>query len=218
MSSTEKLPNEFYISLLATSAEREAMLDELHRLPAKLSKILSTIRTFPQSKIFLTRVSRKEAPNYYTIIKRPMDLGTVKRKMGMYRSYAEFRADLDLIWNNCLAYNEGRYYRDCAMKMRELVNTLEIEKVPVEKAKELPWCGEPCEGREYYGGTVRHMIRKFCMEMLRKVGFCSASKAAIDVLVDVVRRRLHGIAKDVSEESSVNEMPASNERASMMPR
>lgn len=36
-----------------------------------------------------------------------MDLGTVlkKTKTHVYKSKAEFKADIDLIWDNCLLYN-----------------------------------------------------------------------------------------------------------------
>ncbi|XP_035237028.1 E3 ubiquitin-protein ligase TRIM33 isoform X1 [Anguilla anguilla] len=50
-------------------------------------------------------------PNYYKIIKRPMDLNLVKRKLGQchaqhYQSPQEFVADVRLVFTNCAKYNE----------------------------------------------------------------------------------------------------------------
>ena len=41
------------------------------------------------------------------VIKNPMDLGTMTKKMKalQYKSKDEFTQDLDLIWSNCLTYN-----------------------------------------------------------------------------------------------------------------
>jgi len=46
-------------------------------------------------------------PNYPTIIKNPMDVGTVKEKLvaGMYGDVDEFGADVRLVWNNAIKFN-----------------------------------------------------------------------------------------------------------------
>src|ERR1700760_304997 len=56
---------------------------------------------------FLTRVNKREAPDYYNIIKHPMDIGTMMKKLKglQYKSKKEFVDDLNLIWSNCLTYN-----------------------------------------------------------------------------------------------------------------
>lgn len=56
---------------------------------------------------FLQKVNKREAPDYYTIIKQPMDIGTMQKKLKafQYKSKKEFVDDLHLIWNNCLKYN-----------------------------------------------------------------------------------------------------------------
>lgn len=42
-----------------------------------------------------------------TVIKRPMDLGTVLKKVKgqQYKDKKSFAADLELIWTNCMEYN-----------------------------------------------------------------------------------------------------------------
>lgn len=41
------------------------------------------------------------------VVKNPMDLGTVLKKVKaqQYKDKKAFKADLDLIWDNCLLYN-----------------------------------------------------------------------------------------------------------------
>lgn len=50
-----------------------------------------------------TTVRRRADP----VIKNPMDLGTMQKKLkgGQYKNKAQFAHDLDLIWDNCLLYN-----------------------------------------------------------------------------------------------------------------
>eukprot|EP01066_Platyproteum_vivax_P013263 Platyproteum_vivax@DN6013_c0_g1_i1.p1 len=53
--------------------------------------------------------NEQSCPNYFNIIKTPMDLYTVKRKLNnhQYPSAAPLLADLDLIFTNCSTYNTG---------------------------------------------------------------------------------------------------------------
>lgn len=71
-------------------------------------KVLSELKAMTEySAPFLTRVNKRDAPDYYNIIKQPMDLGTMTKKLKTltYKSKSEFVTDLDLIWSNCLKYN-----------------------------------------------------------------------------------------------------------------
>lgn len=47
-------------------------------------------------------------PDYFDVIKNPMDLGTIKTQLqsGHYETPEEFAADVRLVWNNALTYNE----------------------------------------------------------------------------------------------------------------
>jgi hypothetical protein len=46
-------------------------------------------------------------PDYYNIIREPMDLGTLKSnlKQGIYNSPEQFEADMLKIFDNCILYN-----------------------------------------------------------------------------------------------------------------
>jgi hypothetical protein len=46
--------------------------------------------------------------NYPLIIKKPMDLSTVKKKLNQdkYSTLKEFSDDIQLIWDNCITFNQ----------------------------------------------------------------------------------------------------------------
>ncbi|CAN8105031.1 unnamed protein product [Discula destructiva] len=73
-----------------------------------LDKVLSELKAHTEySTPFLTKVNKRDAPDYYSVIKQPMDLGTMTKKLKQlqYKSKAEFVTDLNLIWDNCVRYN-----------------------------------------------------------------------------------------------------------------
>ncbi|KAL6143154.1 hypothetical protein ACLB2K_053849 [Fragaria x ananassa] len=65
-------------------------------------------------------------PDYFTIIKHPMDLGTIQKKLtsGVYSSPLEFAADVRLTFTNAMTYNPGdnlvHIYADDLSKKFEL--------------------------------------------------------------------------------------------------
>ncbi|WVF72103.1 hypothetical protein IAT40_006915 [Kwoniella sp. CBS 6097] len=72
-----------------------------------LEKIVNELKSTPESVAFQKPVSKRDAPDYYEVIKRPMDLTSVLRnvKARKYKSKADFESDLNLIWSNCFEYN-----------------------------------------------------------------------------------------------------------------
>lgn len=79
--------------------------EELYEAAEKV--VLQLRGTTEHSTAFLNKVNKRDAPNYFNIIKKPMDLNTVHKKLKglQYKSKTEFVDDLMLIWNNCLKYN-----------------------------------------------------------------------------------------------------------------
>ncbi|ORX41466.1 hypothetical protein BCR36DRAFT_339426 [Piromyces finnis] len=97
-------------------------------------RILNELKNYVEhSGPFLNKVNKRDAPNYYEIIKKPMDLSLMSRKLKglQYNSKEEFSNDLELIWSNCLAYNTDPKspFRMHAMKMRVKANSL-MKSVP----------------------------------------------------------------------------------------
>ncbi|UZJ56344.1 hypothetical protein CBS101457_005664 [Exobasidium rhododendri] len=72
-----------------------------------MTRLVEELRNSEHAAAFLTKVAKRDAPDYYDVIKSPMDLGTMLRniKSGRYKTKAQFMRDLDLIWDNCLTYN-----------------------------------------------------------------------------------------------------------------
>ncbi|KAI9312583.1 hypothetical protein BX666DRAFT_1984486 [Dichotomocladium elegans] len=72
-------------------------------------RILSKIMRHRSAIAFLQPVDEDldGAHGYYKIIKRPMDLGKIKRNLekGVYNTYLELENDIRLMLNNCFAYN-----------------------------------------------------------------------------------------------------------------
>ncbi|KAL2868228.1 SAGA histone acetyltransferase complex subunit SPT7 [Aspergillus lucknowensis] len=87
-------------------------------------KVLSELKAMTEhSSAFLTRVNKRDAPDYYGVIKHPMDLGTMTKKLKalQYKSKQEFVDDLNLIWSNCFKYNTNpeHFLRKHAMYMKK---------------------------------------------------------------------------------------------------
>lgn len=117
-------------------------------------KVVTELRGFTEhSTPFLNRVSKREAPNYYQVIKKPMDLNTVFKKLKtlQYQNKKQFVDDLMLIWQNCLTYNSdpNHYIRVDALAMRKKTLMLiplipditirdraDVEREAAEKEKE----------------------------------------------------------------------------------
>ncbi|XP_011211666.2 transcription initiation factor TFIID subunit 1 isoform X2 [Bactrocera dorsalis] len=74
------------------------------------------IKLMQESWPFLKPVNKKQVRDYYTIIKRPMDLETIGKNVEAHRyhSRAEFLADIELIAANCEQYNgsESRFTKN----------------------------------------------------------------------------------------------------------
>lgn len=70
-------------------------------------EILQALTHDQNSFPFHCAVSRRDVPDYYDVIRKPMDLGKIRGKLsGMeYRATREFVADIYLIFQNCGVYN-----------------------------------------------------------------------------------------------------------------
>jgi len=78
-----------------------------------VQKIFDYIKGIDQNSIFLEPVTEDVAPGYFSIIESPMDLQTIlqRAKNSMYSSLHEACEDVELMFQNCLTYNnKGDYY------------------------------------------------------------------------------------------------------------
>ncbi|KAK6461268.1 transcription factor, member of the histone acetyltransferase SAGA complex [Scheffersomyces coipomensis] len=113
-------------------------------------KVVLELRAYSEhSTPFLNKVSKREAPNYGLIIKKPMDLNTALKKLKSfaYNSKQEFVDDLMLIWSNCLTYNADpkHFMRTHALAMQKktlklaptIPNITIRNRADIEKEEEL---------------------------------------------------------------------------------
>ena len=86
-------------------------------LQDKFREILKAVKAHQSAWPFQRPVERNEAPDYYIIIKQPMDLKamTDKLRKGQYNDRSAFVEDMQKIFNNCRIYNdiETEFYK-CA--------------------------------------------------------------------------------------------------------
>eukprot|EP00171_Calliarthron_tuberculosum_P011371 IDg11371t1 len=86
-------------------------------------ELIRKIEDKDKHAIFLEPVEADQVPGYADVITRPMDLSTIRKSvtMGVYRTPAELRADIDLIWANCIKFNaDGSIYYREAVRLRAL--------------------------------------------------------------------------------------------------
>lgn len=85
-----------------------------HPLPASTPEQLTAalgcveaLAALPDAEIFLDPVP-EEIPDYYAVIRYPMDVGTVRANLenGNYVSVLEVWRDVESIWSNCLTFND----------------------------------------------------------------------------------------------------------------
>ncbi|XP_035437164.2 nucleosome-remodeling factor subunit NURF301 isoform X1 [Spodoptera frugiperda] len=82
-----------------------------------LKRLVKQIQLHKNAWPFMEPVDPREAPTYYKVIKEPMDLQTVERKVNeqTYSTLSEFIGDMTKIFDNCRYFNpkDSEFYR-CA--------------------------------------------------------------------------------------------------------
>ncbi|CAB3225655.1 unnamed protein product [Arctia plantaginis] len=70
-------------------------------------KVLKQLTAHDDAWPFMDPVEEEYAPNYYAVIRRPMDLRKIEERLdsGYYTDFSMFKADFKLIVNNCRLYN-----------------------------------------------------------------------------------------------------------------
>ncbi|KAK8140196.1 hypothetical protein PG984_000262 [Apiospora sp. TS-2023a] len=104
------------------ASEENVNQEELYEA---LEKVLTELKAHTEySTPFLQRVNKRDAPDYYNLITKPMDLGSMTKKLKSlaYKSKADFVVDLNLIWDNCLRYNQ-----DMNHPLRRMANGMRKE-------------------------------------------------------------------------------------------
>ncbi|KAJ1978224.1 histone acetyltransferase [Dimargaris verticillata] len=101
-------------------------MDQQMRKPATSNimaiqrRIVADLQNHNASWSFAQPVNADEVPDYYVVIKEPMDLATLESNVEaeMYPTMKEFRIDTQKIFDNCRTYNaENTVYYKCACRL-----------------------------------------------------------------------------------------------------
>ena len=87
-----------------------------------IEDIVDSCIKFDLTKIFHQSVKKKDYPDYYNIIKNPIDLTLIKNKTKRceYTKLQQFIDDMDLLVNNSIIYNgESHEVTLQAIKIRD---------------------------------------------------------------------------------------------------
>lgn len=107
----------------ARSGRARPARDPRSTLSRRALDLVQKIESKDRYGIFLLPVDADAIPDYRKVVARPMDLSTVRANVsaGVYLSPDDLRADLDLIWANCIRFNsdESIYYKE-AVRLRAL--------------------------------------------------------------------------------------------------
>jgi len=95
------------LQLIECQREKRQKMDR--SVASQCSTILKKLMTHPAGWVFNKPVdpAALNIPDYFSIIKNPMDLGTIKSKLvkNMYFGTEEFEADIRLTFSNAMLYN-----------------------------------------------------------------------------------------------------------------
>lgn len=103
-----------------------------------LQHVFDAVEAHDDAWPFWTSVSVADAPDYYDIIKDPIDLSEIKtrlqRQTPYYVSHDMLRADICRMCENCRLYNgDGNPYWDCAVRLEQFARAKFAEIVVVRK-------------------------------------------------------------------------------------
>lgn len=113
-------------------------MDDLAQKPKRgvhyiaMLSIFTEMQNHPSSWPFMVPINKEEVPDYYEVIKEPMDLSTIETKLenDKYESMDDFIYDCKLVFNNCRQYNgeSTTFFK----------NANKLEKAVIAKLKDFP--------------------------------------------------------------------------------
>ncbi|KAF4678484.1 hypothetical protein FOZ60_016555 [Perkinsus olseni] len=133
-------------------------------------QLVRDIHNFDDTRIFLKPVDpvKDECSDYFTVVKHPMDFGTIRKKLhkGEYENALLFYEDCDLVFTNCALYNAPETFvmqqcRKIMGRFNELLVQLElihhIEAARAERKEEQEKSKEEEEEEANVNSSVNDM-------------------------------------------------------------
>merc|ERR1712146_95280 len=163
--------------------------------------------------------------DYPVIVKRPMDLGTIKMKLenGEYQKAQEVIEDVRLVWTNCKLYNmEGSYFYNIAEKLSKKFEERLSKAAITEDAgfpdladQNLPNLEDKRDlGNSFFKlssedlGEAIRMIDKTCPQALDKV----SNKDEIEINIDKLSPKMFSNLKDFIKKKYPEEKKAGKKK------
>ncbi|XXQ34330.1 Bromodomain containing protein [Plasmodiophora brassicae] len=133
-------------TLLSVQQSEQHARDQARK--TQLLELVERLKKRDKYKFFHQPVDVTKVTDYLEVIERPMDLSTVKKNVLLqrYQNLDEFRADVDLIFYNCLKYNHPEtLYAQQAESMLLYVERTVAEAKRVFEPEETPPLIHPYE-------------------------------------------------------------------------
>ena len=184
------------------------------KLKLKCMEVLRGLQTHEHGWVFASPVDPVELnlDDYFDIIKKPMDLGTVQKKLeaGSYHAFGEFKADVRLTFDNAMKYNEegtlvhnmaNELKRKFDMDYKSLMKQLEKEhREDSKKAQACGLCGceklnfEPpvffCNGLNCPSKRIRRNTH-FYITSDKQYAWCNQCYNELDTEIDLGASKLN---------------------------
>ncbi|XP_070649759.1 bromodomain-containing protein 8-like isoform X1 [Bos indicus] len=144
--STQETP---LVDILVSRATSSKLSDLCHGDPIQdqllfkktLLPVWKMIASHRFSSPFLKPVSERQAPGYKDVVKRPMDLTSLKRNLskGRIRTMAQFQRDLMLMFQNAVMYNDSDHhvYHMAVEMQREVLEQIQVLSIWLDKRRDL---------------------------------------------------------------------------------
>lgn len=127
---TDSVPNSPASSTV--HSDEADSLREYRRWKTNIMMLWKQAQTHMHAHWFMAPVDEKEAEGYHEIVKRPMDLSTIKKKIenpgeNGIRNTLEFQRDMMLMFENALMYNKKDHevYKAAIDMRKEILDSIE---------------------------------------------------------------------------------------------